>query len=68
MKSSFGEALESFLNARDHMKTVFNDANSSQFSRSFAVDVYDDKFRLLEEAHKLSLLDVIAGENHEETQ
>ena len=68
MKSSFGEALESFLYSRDRMKIILSDHNSSESLRGYSIASYDHRLRLLEDAHKLSLFNVISGENHEETQ
>ena len=59
MKTNFIEALEIFLNARDHILVLHRDKNSSRWDRARAASSYDEAAHKLEEAHKISLLDLI---------
>lgn len=59
MKTKFIDALESFLNARDLVFITARDRNTSRQEQRYADDSYIEASRKLEEAHKISLLDVI---------
>lgn len=63
MKSSFIEALEIFLNARDRVLDLHRDKHSSRRERSHAGEYYDEAAHKLEEAHKISLMDLISGDS-----
>ena len=67
MKLSFAEALEAFLDSRDAMIAVKKDANSPAWMRRNAESNYDNNLLALEEAHKISLLDLIAGGDEDKT-
>jgi len=65
MKLTFIEALEAVLEYRDELIAAKNDRNTPHFMLRNSHDKYEDALRRLEEAHKISLLDVIAGEQNE---
>ena len=68
MKLSFAEALEEFLDAREEF--MMNRLRARQGSNNapmltLAANNYDRAFNALNEAHKISLLDVIKGSENE---
>jgi hypothetical protein len=60
MTLKFTEALEALLDARDNLHRINEDRNNPHWMRKNAAETYEEKLRILEEAHKISLLDVIA--------
>lgn len=62
-KTSFIEALEEFLAARDRYHEVYRDQHTSGTERWAAGDRYDEASFKLEEAHRISLMDIIAEDN-----
>lgn len=63
MKTKFSEALEDVLNARDKMISTHKDSNSSHQDRLDCVKIYYSSLENLDQAHKISLLDLIAGDS-----
>lgn len=59
MRQSFIEALENFLTARDRFHAVKKDGNSFAWEIRDARAIYDENAYKLEEAHKISLMDII---------
>lgn len=62
MKLSFVEALEEFLVARDQYNEAYRDDDTNSWQRFNALSKLDDAALRLEEAHKISLMDLIKGE------
>ena len=67
MKLTFTEALEEVLDKRDFLIATRKDGNSPAWMRRDATANYESALRDLEEAHKISLLDLIAGGDEDKT-